>query len=194
LGKKWAVAASRLRDRIRLVFAIELQLSTIELGHLRERTGHECFLVMALAKPEYDVAWAKTLLKAAGLKSTASRIAVLRHLAAAEQPTSHSEIVAALSDTGIDQSTIFRTLQEFDSNGLATRLELGDQIRRFEFRSVTEPDRREHPHFRCEDCGEVTCLQGFALKITPSRGRRRELLGKITEVLLRGHCRKCLAR
>jgi Fur family ferric uptake transcriptional regulator len=149
---------------------------------------------MARSASEYDVAWAKGVLRAADLRSTASRVAVLRYLASADRPMSHGEIVEALSDVGIDQSTIFRTLQEFAESGLATKLELGDQIRRFELRSTASPNRLEHPHFMCVDCGEVTCLEDFAFHLTPSRGPRRERLGNITEVLLRGHCGNCAAR
>lgn len=170
-----------------------MQLSTIKVVAAR-RSTHFIFTSMAITESEHDVAWAKGVLRAAGLRSTASRIAVLRHLAAANRPISHGELVETLADVGVDQSTIFRTLQEFTEAGLTTRLELGDQIRRFEFRSTANPNRLEHPHFMCVDCGEVTCLDDFTFHLTPSRGPRRERLGSITEVLLRGHCRNCVSR
>lgn len=142
---------------------------------------------------EYSVAWAKGLLKGAGLRSTAARIAVMQQLAAAGRPMSHAEVVEQLRDFGFDQSTVFRCLGEISDAGLVSRLDLGDQVRRFELRSTDSDHELEHPHFMCVDCGQVSCLEEFTFSLSPSRGPRRNKLGEITEVLLKGHCGKCLA-
>lgn len=144
-----------------------------------------------VTEPKQDTPWAKGILKQAGLRSTAARVGVLRHLALLAKPVSHGEVTDALSEFGFDQSTIYRVLQELSEAGLLTKLDLGDQVRRFEFRSSTNRHELEHPHFMCVDCGKVTCLEEFSFQLTPSRGPRREKLGEITEVLLRGHCRDC---
>jgi Fur family ferric uptake transcriptional regulator len=122
---------------------------------------------------KHDTPWAKTTLKAAGLRSTAARV------------------VDSLSEFGFDQSTIYRVLHELAEAGLLSKLDLGDQLRRFEYREAKSNHELEHPHFMCVDCGTVTCLEEFSFQLTPSRGPRREKLGEITEVLLRGHCAKC---
>lgn len=141
---------------------------------------------------EHNVAWAKGLLKEAGLRSTAARVAVLQQLAALGKPASHADVVNLLVNFGFDQSTIFRSLTELADAGLVSRLDLGDQVRRFELRTASGDDSLEHPHFMCVDCGTVSCLDAFTFSLTPSRGPRREQLGKITEVLLKGHCGACL--
>jgi Fur family transcriptional regulator, ferric uptake regulator len=141
----------------------------------------------------YDVPWAKSLLKSVGLRSTAARIAVLQQLAAAKKPLSHSEVVDKLRDFGFDQSTIFRALSELTASGMTTKLDLGDQVRRFELRSAVHGEEMEHPHFMCVDCGQVRCLNDFSVRVTPSRGNRRSRVGEITEVLLKGHCAACQA-
>ena len=135
--------------------------------------------------------WAKRLLREAGLRATAARVAVLKRLAAAKAPQSHAEVVAALEDDGFDQSTLFRCLNEMAESRLVTRLDLGDQIRRFELRQAEDAESPEHPHFMCIDCGKLFCLNDFKVAISPSRGPRRDKLGTITEILLRGHCGKC---
>lgn len=140
---------------------------------------------------KFDVAWAKSYLKGAGLRSTAARIAVLQRLALAEQPVSHSEVVEQLRDFGFDQSTIFRVLHELAEASVISKLDLGDQVRRFELRSQSNSDEMEHPHFMCVDCGKVSCLNDFSVKLSPNRGSRRSKLGQITEVLLKGHCLTC---
>ncbi len=140
---------------------------------------------------KHDTPWAKSVLKQAGLRSTAARVGVLRHLADHGKPVSHGEVVDSLSEFGFDQSTIYRVLHELTDSGLLAKLDLGDQIRRFEFRDGGTRHELEHPHFMCVDCGKVTCLEEFSFQLTPSRGPRRDKLGEITEVLLRGHCGTC---
>ena len=149
---------------------------------------------MKSAAAKHDVTWAKGLLKGAGMRSTAARVAVLQQLAAATQPTSHAAAVAKLEDFSFDQSTIFPSPHELAEAGLVSRLDLGDQVRRFELRHETGDDRLEHPHFMCIDCGKVSCLDDFSFRLAPSRGPRRDQLGEITEVLLKGHCGTCLGK
>ena len=140
-----------------------------------------------------DTNWAKRILREAGLRATAARVAVLKRLALARTPQSHAEVVGALEDGGFDQSTLFRCLNELAESKFLIRLDLGDQIRRFELRQMEDADSPEHPHFMCVDCGKLLCLNDFKVAISPSRGPRRDKLGTITEVLLRGHCGRCTA-
>jgi Fur family transcriptional regulator, ferric uptake regulator len=140
---------------------------------------------------EFDVAWAKGVLRETGLRGTAARIAVLQCLAAKGSPLSHAEVAESLNMFGFDQSTIFRVLQELSDADIVSRLDLGDQIRRFELRIEAGSDQFEHPHFMCVDCGKLSCLSDFTFSLAPSRGPRRDQLGEITEVLLKGHCGEC---
>lgn len=141
-------------------------------------------------KAEPDTKWAKQALREAGLRATAARVAVLKFLMAEGGPKSHAEVVESLEDFGFDQSTLFRCLNEIADTGLVARLDLGDQIRRFEYRKPNELEFA-HPHFMCVDCGELTCMNEFSVQITPSRGPRRAKLGTVTEILIRGHCGNC---
>lgn len=106
---------------------------------------------------------------------------------------SHAEVVQSLDEFGFDQSTLFRCLNELADAGLATRLDLGDQTRRFELRRMEDEAEFTHPHFMCVDCGDLTCMNEFTVQITPSRGPRRSKLGTITEIMIRGHCGRCQA-
>jgi len=131
------------------------------------------------------------MLRSAQLRCTAARIAVLQQLAARGMPMSHGEVTETLSQFGFDQSTIYRSLHELSDAGIISRLELGDQIRRFELRSANSKTELEHPHFMCVDCGKVSCLSDFSIKLQPNKGSRRESLGEITEILIRGRCPTC---
>lgn len=138
-----------------------------------------------------DAAWAKQVLREVALRATAARVAVLMQLASAAGPMSHAEVVESLAEFGFDQSTLFRCLNEVADAGLAARLDLGDQTRRFELRDADAGVEVSHPHFMCIDCGNVTCMTDFSVQISPSRGARRSKLGTIVEIMLRGHCGKC---
>ena len=99
----------------------------------------------------------KNILRKVGLKSTVTRIAVLRHLWAQERPKSHSEIVQALRQVG-DQATIYRTLVSFVDKGLARVASTASGIVRYEPIKEGDETNTIHPHFVCQDCGIVTCL------------------------------------
>jgi Fur family transcriptional regulator, ferric uptake regulator len=143
--------------------------------------------------PKHDAAWAKSELKHVGLRGTAARVAVLRGLAGGSRPQSHGELVDALADMGFDQSTVYRALNELADAGLLSRLDLGDQVRRFEWKSGGAQHAGMHPHFMCVDCGALRCLEDFEVHVSPARGPRRASIGEITEVMLRGHCPACQA-
>ncbi|MCA9186124.1 MAG: transcriptional repressor [Pirellulaceae bacterium] len=143
---------------------------------------------------EPDATWAKQALRDAALRATAARVAVLKLLGSMGIPMSHAEVVEALTEFGFDQSTLFRCLNEIADAGLVSRLDLGDQTRRFELRKMGEKVEFTHPHFMCVDCGELTCMEDFSVQISPSRGPRRDKLGTITEIMIRGHCGNCFPR
>ena len=142
---------------------------------------------------EPTATWAKQALRDVSLRATAARVAVLKLLATQATPLSHAEVVKRLDEFGFDQSTLFRCLNELSDAALVSRLDLGDQTRRFEFRDSADSDEFTHPHFMCVDCGQLSCMDDFAVKITPSRGPRRDKLGTITEIMIRGHCGNCKA-
>jgi len=149
---------------------------------------------------EMNVASARQLLKSVGLRCTASRIALLQQLAKSSQPLSHNELVEILTETGFDASTVFRGLVELADCGLLTRLDVGDQIRRYELKHFTKRERStgagevfhadEHPHFVCIDCGQVTCLTDVTVTLT-RKEKRVASPGNVTEVLIKGHCNGC---
>ncbi len=136
---------------------------------------------------------ARALIRKAGLRSTSARVAVLKVLESASQPQSHADLVAQMADTGFDQSTIFRSLVELSDAGLLTKIDVGDQIRRYELKTLdathSTVDSEEHPHFVCVDCGRVTCLTNTPIALPKASSKKSP--GRVTEVLLRGHCRDC---
>ncbi|MFM7245735.1 MAG: Fur family transcriptional regulator [Planctomycetaceae bacterium] len=146
----------------------------------------------------------RSRIRAAGLRCTAARLAVLEHLEAARGPRTHADVSAALSSRGFDRATIYRNLTELTEARLLDRVEVGDHVWRFEIRRQHDHSGRDrgHPHFLCTTCGTVSCLDDVRVAITPATApvdgapRRRDAgrragIGTVTEVLLKGRCGDC---
>jgi Fur family ferric uptake transcriptional regulator len=131
-------------------------------------------------------------LRAAGLRKTAPRVAVLDRLMRASRPVSHAEIADELEHLGLDRVTVYRNLIDLAEAGLVTRRDLGDRVWRFELRGAAADDDELHPHLVCVDCGRVTCLPDVSVKIQLPRGSK--LQADALEVQLRGHCQDCTPR
>src|SRR6187551_237692 len=98
---------------------------------------------------------ARDALKAANLRCTTSRIAVLQFVSRQATPQSHADVSEALVPEGYDKSTLYRCLVEMADARLLSRLELGDHAWRFALHVGAEHRAGDHPHFVCVDCGKV---------------------------------------
>ena len=66
---------------------------------------------MTVVSPALSIEQARALIREAGLRSTGSRLAVIQHLSAAQQPRSHAEVAEALVPAGYEKSTLYREFQ-----------------------------------------------------------------------------------
>jgi Fur family ferric uptake transcriptional regulator len=139
---------------------------------------------------ELTVVAAKELLKCAGLRGTAARIAVLQCLAKARSPLSHAEVTRRLREFGFDPSTVFRSLTELAEAEMFYRLDLGDGARRFEFGLSGGGNAPGHAHFVCLACGKITCLTDADSELL-TFSQTAVHPGRVTEVLLKGYCPTC---
>ncbi|MBX7167649.1 MAG: transcriptional repressor [Pirellulales bacterium] len=131
-------------------------------------------------------------IRAAGLRCTNGRLAVLRRLQAAARPQTHAELAEHLVPEGYDKTTVYRNLIDLAEAGLVSRTELGDHLWRFELRRAGHQHENTHPHFLCTTCGELKCLEKASVSVEPQRAPR--VIDQITEVLLKGRCVKCAGR
>ncbi|MSR57082.1 MAG: transcriptional repressor [Planctomycetaceae bacterium] len=144
------------------------------------------------AKPASSVADLRTRIRGAGLRSTPARLAVLKALELRTTPSTHADLAAELVPQGFDKATVYRNLIDLTDAGMLSRSELGDHVWRFELRRGAGGHTGEHPHFLCVDCGEVACLSNVDVNISTTAGKKKSAgLGKVTEVLLKGHCDRC---
>lgn len=132
----------------------------------------------------------RDMLRRAGLRSTAPRIVVLQHLHGATSPVTHADVSDALTPRGFDRTTVYRNLIALTEAGLITRIDLGDHVWRFELNRGHTAHTLDHPHFVCENCGEVQCLHDTTVTIATSAGEPASL-PEISEILLKGRCTNC---
>jgi Fur family ferric uptake transcriptional regulator len=130
-------------------------------------------------------------IRLAGIRVTASRLAVLRQLRAASKPISHGEMVEQLSGEPWDRATIYRNLLDLVEAGLARKVELGDRVWRFDATVQERHDATLHPHFTCTCCGHMDCLPEVIIHAPPAGKLPRSVLSRQVEVHVRGLCDTC---
>ena len=113
----------------------------------------------------------RSTIRNSGLRSTAPHVAVLQYLRDTSMPMTHAKICKALEEKTFDRATLYRNLIDLIEVGLLSRTDVGDHVWRFELRREGRRGHRsEHPHFMCTDCGEISCLPGVNVHISPTRG------------------------
>jgi Fur family ferric uptake transcriptional regulator/Fur family zinc uptake transcriptional regulator len=98
-------------------------------------------------------------LRAAGLRRTPARIAVLTRIEALARPVSHAELAAHADLASLDDITLYRTLAALQEAGLVHRIHGIDGVWRY----CAQPEGvhgcpGNHAHFLCTQCGTMTCL------------------------------------
>jgi len=105
---------------------------------------------------------AAEILKKAGLKQTAGRIALLKVLLKADKPLSHRQICEALGDLYYDPVSVYRSLESFIEAGFVHKVE--DDNRSWLYALCTcKEESHCHPHFFCRNCGNCECLRSYSI-------------------------------
>lgn len=132
------------------------------------------------------------LLRSAGLRRTHIRVAVLNILAKAARPLDVPSIVGKLPEQ-TDAVTVYRTLNTFKRKKIVHRVLGEDRSGRYALGNANERRSHQHPHFVCDDCGKVDCLNGVTIpsNLIRSLGVIAGYTVTYPEVLLHGLCPKC---
>jgi len=132
-------------------------------------------------------------IRATGLRSTSSRVAVLRCLARARAPMSHAEVYESIADGGNDRATAYRNLMDLAEAGFLRRTDI-DHVWRFEWIG-DEPAAHSataHAHFVCSRCGTVACLPESVVAVKATRSSPKTVRSKDVEIHVRGLCDTCV--
>jgi Fur family ferric uptake transcriptional regulator len=129
-------------------------------------------------------------LRAQGLRPTPMRLAVLEILGAAPRALKAQEILAVIrSGQRVNKVTVYRILEDYTRRGIIRRLVLGGRACHYELACEHHPP---HPHFHCQSCREVQCLDP-----APLRQMWTELQGPLgnradhIDIRVEGLCHKC---
>ena len=126
----------------------------------------------------------KEELRKAGLRATASRVAVLMHMRAAKRPQTHATVVTELGQEQWDKATLYRNLMDLVDAGLLARIALGSS---WHFEESAET----HPHFVCMECGDVQCADGVDVSVTAKPEGPKAIQHGNVSVQLHGVCDAC---
>lgn len=141
---------------------------------------------------------AEAILKANDLRRTPVRLGVLDVLAGGKHPLDAAEIIAKLPDH-IDRVTVYRTLNTFVEKKIIHRVRGEDRSWRYaagggegHAHKHAAPEH-QHPHFVCDDCGEVECLEeaNIPQNFVKTMGVQKQYRVAYPEVTLHGSCPKC---
>ena len=127
----------------------------------------------------------KKILKESNMKATEQRLAVFGLLHEAGHPLSAVDIKNKLK--GMDQVTIYRTLEQFTEIGLISKLALSSNRAHYEY------SLKHHHHAVCTKCGLVEeiegCLAPTAKKIVKNAKKFTMITGHSMEFF--GICHLC---
>lgn len=146
----------------------------------------------------------RELLKHAKLRVTPVRLDILAALAEHPQAITAQQLFDALCAAAgkrrkpkPDRVTVYRTLNTLVEANLAHKVDPGDRVYRFSLTDHAhchgDHHAHEHPHFVCDDCGTVECLEGAEVSIkraSPAAEESKRTL-KQQDVVLHGTCGKC---
>ncbi|MFA5624038.1 MAG: transcriptional repressor [Bradymonadales bacterium] len=129
------------------------------------------------------------LLKSVNVRVTQQRETVLAYLIEKAQPIRHAELIDELKPYHIERVTLYRVLSKLMDVGLVHRVQGSDGTWRYCAHDLSEEHcPGGHPHFLCEKCGDMICLEGQRLpRVEVPKGY--EVHNK--QFLLQGYCNRC---
>ena len=136
----------------------------------------------------------EALLKKAALRITPVRVGVLDVLRKASAPIDVPQILAKLP-AFTDAVTVYRTLNTFTRKKMVHRVRGEDRSWRYALGDATADQRHahRHPHFVCESCGKVECLNDAEIPGTLVKSLKLDTRYAVSypEVVLHGVCPRC---
>ncbi len=131
----------------------------------------------------------KTLLRARRLRFTPDRLRVFRALADAPQPLSVPALINIVATDGVNQATVYRTVEQFLAMAVVQTVLLHDGVVGYE---LVPPFSSHHHHFICLDCGKVQDLPADRVDSALTKSLEGSGLKPVGhKVDIYGQCEKC---
>jgi Fur family ferric uptake transcriptional regulator len=128
------------------------------------------------------------LLRKKKLRVTDFRLAVLAIFSKYDHAISTEEIEQELKE--FDRITLYRTLKSFTEKGIIHEINYPQEEKRLALCAdacTGDHHHHQHIHFKCKECGEITCSEIDALPDVSLNGFHIEQL----EIQAQGLCGKC---
>lgn len=126
-------------------------------------------------------------MKAAGLKRTKAREAILAYLVENHGPFSVKELHEQVGLKSLDSVTTYRCLASFEEAGLVRRCDFGDGTARFELRGGDH----HHHHVICTECRRIEKLEDCHLEKLEARVKALGYSDVRHVLEFSGKCRAC---
>jgi Fur family transcriptional regulator, ferric uptake regulator len=110
-----------------------------------------------------------------GLRLTQPRQKILTILSYQSQPISFEEY--AVLDPALDKSTFYRNMQTFETANIIQGIESDEGRRYFELTDTL------HPHFVCQSCHTISCLEPIPEPVLNGY--------HINSIIYKGNCPQC---
>lgn len=125
--------------------------------------------------------------RAAALRPTAQRYAVLEFLALRPVHATAEEIYGAVNraDPRVSRATVYNNLRSLARAGLVREVVSEGKAARF------DANLRRHHHFICERCGKVEDIVWFDLPPPAGKAALRGRAVRRYEIVFRGACARC---
>jgi Fur family transcriptional regulator, ferric uptake regulator len=132
----------------------------------------------------------KNILKKYNLRHTDMRENILWSFLSKTAALSHNDLENILTD-GSDRVTIYRTLKTFVDKGILHKIlddQGGTKYALCNHKCDTEGHNHDHVHFKCNNCGDTTCLENVLIpQIELPKGYKRQEIN----MLVQGVCSRC---
>ncbi|WP_297338325.1 transcriptional repressor [Algoriphagus sp.] len=132
---------------------------------------------------------AHTILKSHKLRVTDCRLEIIGEFLRKQVALAHSDLEESLNNQ-FDRVTIYRTLNTFLEQDIIHKVldDSGSTKYALCAHQDAHDHDHEHVHFKCEICGETTCLETISLPSVklPDGFKKREM-----NLLVQGTCDKC---
>ena len=138
-----------------------------------------------------QIAAPEALLRKGNLRRTPVRVEILRLLSRAQRPVSVPYILSQIRV--LDSVTAYRTLGAFARKRLVHRVRGEDRTWLYALSDATAAPQHQHPHFVCDECGEVECLAESRVPgtLNESLHIRGDYAVSWSEVVVHGLCPRC---
>lgn len=130
------------------------------------------------------------LLNDNGLRKTDCRLDVLDYLLAQDHAVTHGQL--ELEFPQFDRVTLYRTLSTFEDKGIIHDVKDGSGATKYAIcrhgGCSHEGHEDEHVHFKCNKCGQVSCVDNVLIPEVPLPEGFR---AKSQSFLIEGLCKNC---